>query len=79
MKKSELKKLIEEVVGENWDEKFKSDWGDTPQEVLGQVMSSLERDVEWPLTDIMDYKEVNKLLWPIRDAINKQLKKYEKI
>lgn len=79
MKKSELKKLIEEVVSENWDEKFKSDWGDTPQEVLGQVMSSLERDVEWPLTDIMDYKEVNKLLWPIRDAINKQLKKYEKI
>ena len=30
---------------------FKSDWGDTPQEVIAGIQQALEREVEWPLSD----------------------------
>ena len=82
MNKSELKQLIKEVMAEEFknphgDVPFKSQWGDTPQEILGNVMTTLENDVEWPLTEILDYTEVQKLLWPIRNKIKETLKEIE--
>ena len=50
-----------------------SDWGE-PKELLSDVMSALERQVEWPLTDVMDRREVQKLLQPVRDAVNAKMK-----
>lgn len=32
---------------------FKSDWGSTPQEVIAGIMQVLEREVEWPLSDVL--------------------------
>lgn len=69
MKKSELKQLIKESVNEVMTG---SDWG-TPEEILADVMETLEREVEWPLTEIMDYKEVRNLLAPIRNRINQEI------
>ena len=66
MTKSELKKLIKECINEVMTG---SDWG-TSEEILADVMETLEREVEWPLTEIMDPKEVKDLLQPIRDKIN---------
>jgi len=66
MTKSELKNLIRECISE---EMTKSDWG-TSEEILSNVMMTLEREVEWPLTEIMDPKEVKNLLQPIRNKIN---------
>jgi hypothetical protein len=45
------------------------------KEVLRDVLRVLEREVEWPLTDVMDWKEVLQLLAPIREAINNELLK----
>lgn len=50
-----------------------SEWGE-PKEILADVMQTLEREVEWPLTDVMDLSEVQKLLQPIRAAINAKMK-----
>jgi len=50
-----------------------SDWGE-PKELLSDVMSALERQVEWPLTDVMDRQEVQNLLQPVRNAINAKIK-----
>ena len=74
MTKSELKQLIKESIAEITAERFNSQWGDTKEEVLGFAMDSLERHVEWPLTEVMDIKEVNALLQPIRNRINEELK-----
>ena len=74
MTKSELKQLIKESIAEIAAEKFNSQWGDTKEEVLEFAMDSLERHVEWPLTEVMDIKEVNALLQPIRNRINEEIK-----
>jgi hypothetical protein len=74
MTKNELKQLIKESIAEIAAEKFNSQWGDTKEEVLEFAMDSLERHVEWPLTEVMDIKEVNTLLQPIRNRINEELK-----
>lgn len=50
-----------------------SDWGE-PEELLADVMSALERQVEWPLNDVMDRQEVQNLLQPVRNAINAKMK-----
>jgi hypothetical protein len=74
MTKNELKQLIKESIAEIDAEKIDSQWGDTKEEVLGFAMDSLERHVEWPLTEVMDIKEVNALLQPIRNRINEEIK-----
>ena len=74
MTKNELKQLIKESIAEIAAEKFNSQWGDTKEEVLEFAMDSLERHVEWPLTEVMDIKEVNALLQPIRNRINEEIK-----
>jgi hypothetical protein len=38
-----------------------SDWGE-PREILEDVLQTLEREVEWPLTEVMDPKQVRQLL-----------------
>lgn len=80
MKKSELKALIKECIKESdgfFDDTKKSQWGN-PNEILSDVLQTLERNVEWPLTEIMDGKEVNKLLAPLRNAINAKMSDIEK-
>ena len=49
-----------------------SDWGE-PREILEDVLQTLEREVEWPLTEVMDPKEVRQLLSPIVRAVNDKL------
>ena len=41
-----------------------SQWGE-PKDVLSQVLQTLEKEVEWPLTDIMDPQQVKQLLSPL--------------
>ena len=49
-----------------------SQWGE-PKDVLTQVLQTLEREVEWPLTDVMDYQEVKQLLSPLTQAVSQKL------
>lgn len=49
-----------------------SDWGE-PREILEGVLQTLEREVEWPLTELMDLREVKQLLAPIVKAVNDKL------
>ena len=49
-----------------------SDWGE-PREILEDVLQTLEREVEWPLTEVMDPKEVRQLLAPIVRAVNDKM------
>lgn len=49
-----------------------SDWGE-PREILEDVLQTLERQVEWPLTEVMDPKEVRQLLAPIIKAVNDKM------
>jgi hypothetical protein len=49
-----------------------SDWGE-PREILEDVLQTLEREVEWPLTEVMDPKQVGQLLAPIVRAVNDKL------
>jgi hypothetical protein len=49
-----------------------SDWGE-PREILEDVLQTLEREVEWPLTEVMDPKEVRQLLSPIVRAVNDKM------
>ena len=49
-----------------------SDWGE-PREILEDVLQTLEREVEWPLTEVMDPKEVKQLLSPLVRAVNDKL------
>ena len=46
-----------------------SPWG-TRQEILANAMRTLERDIEWPLTELLSLTEVNTLLAPLRARIN---------
>ena len=74
MNKAELKNIIKGIILEEMSSDFNSEWGKTPQEVLFYVLSTLEREVEWPLTDVMDSKEVKNLLDPVYHAVNVKLK-----
>ena len=47
-------------------------WGDT-EEILRGVLHTLEREVEWPLTEIMDLRTVKMLLAPLHNAINDKI------
>ena len=49
-----------------------SDWGE-PREILEDVLQTLEREVEWPLTEVMDPKQVRQLLSPLVRAVNDKL------
>ena len=49
-----------------------SDWGE-PREILEDVLQTLEREVEWPLTEVMDPREVRQLLSPLVRAVNDKL------
>ena len=50
-----------------------SQWG-SPEEICQQVLHHLERDVEWPLTEIMEPRTVHMLLAPVTSAVNDKLK-----
>jgi hypothetical protein len=52
-------------------------WSENPQELLSDVLSVLEYKVEWPLTEVMDLQQVQRLLAPLRQAINSELKDLE--
>ena len=43
------------------------------EDVLEQVLTVLEREVEWPLTDYINFEEVVRLLAPLRDRVNSEL------
>jgi hypothetical protein len=49
-----------------------SQWGE-PEDVLRQVLQTLEREVEWPLTDVMDPQQVKQLLSPLMQAVSQKL------
>ena len=49
-----------------------SQWGE-PKDVLSQVLQTLEKEVEWPLTDIMDPQQVKQLLSPLMQAVSQKL------
>lgn len=49
-----------------------SDWGEH-KEILSDVLKALEYKVEWPLTEVMDLQQVQRLLAPLRQAINTEL------
>jgi hypothetical protein len=53
-----------------------SDFGE-PREILEDVLRVLEREVEWPLTDVMDPREVKQLLAPIVKAVNDKMMSME--
>jgi hypothetical protein len=53
-----------------------SDFGE-PKEILEDVLRTLEREVEWPLTDVMDPREVKQLLAPIVKAVNDKMMSME--
>ncbi len=49
-----------------------SQWGE-PKDVLAQVLQTLEREVEWPLTDVMDPQQVKQLISPLMQAVSQAL------
>jgi hypothetical protein len=49
-----------------------SQWGE-PEDILRQVLQTLERDVEWPLTDVMEPQQVKQLLSPLMQAVSQKL------
>ena len=49
-----------------------SQWGE-PEDVLRQVLQTLEKDVEWPLTDVMEPQQVKQLLSPLMQAVSQKL------
>jgi hypothetical protein len=58
------------------DESTQSQWGE-PEDILRQVLQTLEREVEWPLTDVMDPQEVKQLLSPLMQAVSQKLNSLE--
>jgi hypothetical protein len=58
------------------DVKEGSDWGE-PREILEDVLQTLEREVEWPLTEVMDPREVKQLVSPIVRAVNDKMMSME--
>lgn len=65
-------KKIKQVLNEALGVKEASEWG-SPEEILQDVAQTLERDVEWPLTEIMPGPEVKQLLSPVFQAINRKM------
>jgi len=65
-----LKKQLDS--GEKEGVREGSDWGE-PREILEDVLQTLEREVEWPLTEVMDPREVRQLLAPIIKAVNDKM------
>lgn len=65
-------KKIKQVLNEALGVKEASQWG-SPEEILQDVAQTLERDVEWPLTEIMPGPEVKQLLSPVFQAINRKM------
>lgn len=55
-----------------------SQWGE-PEDVLRQVLQTLERDVEWPLTDVMDPQQVKQLLSPLMQAVSQKLNSLDEL
>jgi hypothetical protein len=49
-----------------------SQWGST-EEICRDVLQVIEREIEWPLTEIMDAHTVAKLLAPVIQAVNQKL------
>jgi hypothetical protein len=49
-----------------------SDWGE-PREILEDVLQTLEREVEWPLSEVMDPREFRPLLSALVRAVNDKL------
>ena len=45
---------------------FKSDWGPTPQEVIAGIMQTLEREVEWPLSDVLSGDKLANAMFCLR-------------
>lgn len=75
MTKLELKKIIKEIfLKEIGKSDFKSQYGKDPEEVLTKVQETLEKQVEWALTDVMDKEKVDALLKPIYLAVSEELK-----
>ena len=55
---------------------FKSDWGSTPQEVVQDIQITLEREVEWPVSDVLKGDALANALFHIRNLraiLNKSL------
>ena len=45
---------------------FKSDWGSTPQEVVEDIQMTLEREVEWPVSDVLKGDALANALYHVR-------------
>lgn len=45
---------------------FKSDWGDTPHEVIAGIQQALEREVEWPLSDVVSGEDMANAMMHVR-------------
>ena len=71
-----LKQQLDSGDGNNEDMQEASDFGE-PREILEDVLQTLEREVEWPLTDVMDPREVKQLLAPIVKAVNDKMMSME--
>ena len=74
------KELKQQLNPEEKDESVRegSDWGE-PREILEDVLQTLEREVEWPLTEVMDPREVRQLLSPVVRAVNDKLLSMDRI
>jgi hypothetical protein len=70
-----LKQQLKDIRSQQ-DVEEDSDWGE-PREILEDVLQTLEREVEWPLTEVMDPKEVRQLLSPIVRAVNDKMMSIE--
>jgi len=45
---------------------FRSDWGSTPLEVAQDIQITLEREVEWPVSDVLRGDDLANALYHIR-------------
>jgi hypothetical protein len=70
-----LKQQLKDIRSQQ-DVEEDSAWGE-PREILEDVLQTLEREVEWPLTEVMDPKEVRQLLSPIVRAVNDKMMSME--
>lgn len=55
---------------------FESDWGVRPEEVLAGVMQVMEREVEWPLSDVLSGDRLANAMMhvrAIREILNMEL------
>lgn len=77
MKLTDPSEIAEYKAGYNDDSFGSKDYGESveesqwgpPEEILRNVQQTLEREIEWPLTEIMDAAMVKKLLAPLHHAI----------